>query len=117
MSCLFHSISHFLTENSNTIREQICDYLQNNGDIMDGINTKTVLQFEEPNYINQMRKTSTQGGAIEIQCACNIWKLRILVENIRHGVNEKIEFLPICGNHEKTIALKWDGGHYIPATC
>jgi len=60
-----------------------------------------------------MRKQSTWGGAIEIQCACNIWKIRILVEDKRHKKKHNvIEFLPINNAYNKTIKLKWSGGHY-----
>ena len=117
MSCLFNSMSHFLPESSSRIRQMICDYLQNGGKIMDGIDTKTILRFEKPNYIARMRQSSTWGGAIEIQAACNIWKLRILVNDIRLRSRDPkiIEFLPVTNNFTKTIKLNWNGGHYTPA--
>jgi hypothetical protein len=115
MSCLFNSISFHISEPSNTIRNKICDYLKQNKKIMDGISTKDVLKFESSNYITEMRKSTTWGGAIEIQCACNIWKVRIIVEDIRKKKNIKIiEFLPSNSTYTKTINLKWSGGHYEP---
>ena len=75
MSCLFNSLNYFVKEGSLEIRQKICDYLQENKPIIDGLETSTVLMFENPNindYITKMRLTSTWGGAIEIQCACNI---------------------------------------------
>ena len=36
MSCLFNSLSHFIGEPSNEIRQKICDYLQENKPILDG---------------------------------------------------------------------------------
>ena len=50
MSCLFNSMSYFLKEDSNIIRQKICDYLENNDKIMDGIETKEILSMDSNNY-------------------------------------------------------------------
>ena len=133
MSCLFNSMSHFIKEDGgpHAIRQRICDYLQNNLPILDGMETRDILQLEAPSYehyISNMRKSSTWGGAIEIQCACNIWNARIIVHDIRNGnrnngnnnnnKNNKIEFLPLRAVHSTLIKLdfelEWSGGHYEP---
>ena len=114
MSCLFNSLSYFIKENSYDIRQQICNYLEENKPIIDGLDTKFILDLENPNYIQSMRSTHTWGGAIEIQAACNIWKLKIIVRNYRNRNNKNIEFLPLCTEFEKTIELYWTGGHYEP---
>lgn len=116
MSCLFNSLSYFLNENAYNIRQKICDYLQNNEPIIEGLDTKFILDLENPNYIENMRCTQTWGGAIEIQTACNIWNTRIFVKNIRDNINKDIEFLPINKNSEynNSIFLEWSGGHYEP---
>ena len=123
MSCLFNSLSYFLNQNSYEIRQTICNYLQNNGNIMDGLETKDILEILEieeggNNYINNMRSPSTWGGAVEIQSACNIWNLKIIVKNIRdidrNSSNSLIEFIPLHNNINKTIYLEWSGGHYEP---
>jgi hypothetical protein len=49
MSCLFNSLSFFLNEDSYTIRQKICDYLLNNGKIMDGLDTSFILNLESNN--------------------------------------------------------------------
>ena len=119
MSCLFNSLQYFINVDSYHIRQMICDYLENNGKIIDGLDTKDVLAMENTNYISHMRIVSTWGGAIEIQAACNIWKLRVIVRDIRDirdiRIREsEIEFLPISGMIENTIYLEWSGGHYEP---
>jgi OTU-like cysteine protease len=136
MSCLFNSMSHFIKDNGgpHAIRQRICDYLQNNLPILDGMETRDILQLEAPSsehYISNMRKSSTWGGAIEIQCACNIWKACIVVRDIRNcnrnngnnNNNNKIEFLPLHANANANIhpiltqldfELEWSGGHYEP---
>lgn len=116
MSCLFNSINYFIKEGSYEIRQKICDYLEENNPIIDGLDTNNILLFESESseiYISNMRLTTTMGGAIEIQCACNIWNLRINVQNN----NDIIEFIPIeCNNRDdiKTINIYWTGGHYDP---
>ena len=129
MSCLFNSMSHFIKEDwgPHGIRQRICDYLQNNLPILDGMETRDVLQLEAPSsehYISNMRNSSTWGGAIEIQCACNIWNARIIVHDIRNGNrnnnSKKIEFLPLHINIDSIIPplefeLEWSGGHYEPS--
>jgi hypothetical protein len=114
MSCLFNSLSYFINESSYVIRQTICNYLQDNKPIMDGLDTKEILDMENANYVENMRATSTWGGAIEIQVACNIWSLRILVRNYRDSNKKTIEFLPLSGNYDKTIEIYWTGGHYEP---
>lgn len=114
MSCLFNSLSFFLQINSFEIRQKICDYLQNNEKIIDGMETKDILNLENNNYIQSMRNMSTWGGAIEIQSACNIWNLKIIVKNIRDRNKSDIEFIPLHNKIDKIIYLEWSGGHYEP---
>lgn len=130
MSCLFNSMSHFIKEDEgpNGIRQRICDYLEKDLPILEGMETCDVLQLDAPtatHYISKMRKPSTWGGAIEIQCACNIWNARIIVHDIRmrnknnnNNNNNKIEFLPLKSEnalpHSLEFNLEWSGGHYEP---
>lgn len=114
MSCLFNSLSYFIKENSFNIRQQICDYLQQNKPIIEGLETYEILKFENNdinNYISTMRSMSTWGGAIEIQAACNIWNLQI---NVSHNNNKVIEFIPINSIIKESINIYWNGGHYEP---
>ena len=119
MSCLFNSLNHFINFDSYTIRQKICNYLENNQPIIDGIETDLILSLDSSKdaYINNMRSTSTWGGAIEIQAACNLWNLRIIIINIRNAPNTEIEFLPLNNNYTHTIKLSWNGYHYEPISC
>jgi len=122
MSCLFNSLSHFILQTDpQTIRQRICDYLQANSPIIDGMATHDVLQLDSKStdqYISAMRSPCTWGGAIEIQAACNIWNARIVVHDIRSVHVQTIEFLPVSNDTinspDKTFALEWSGGHYEP---
>ena len=113
MSCLYDSISHFLRINSYETRQKICDYLETNPNIIDGLETKTILEIEDPNYIKKMRKTSTWGGALEIKAACNIWRIKIIVY-IDRKHSKKIEFVPTDGRYIGAIEIEWQGNHYVP---
>jgi hypothetical protein len=120
MSCLFNSLSHFIPQTDpQAIRARICDYLQANSPIIDGMATHDVLQLDSLNtsdqYIGAMRMLTTWGGAIEIQAACNIWNARIVVHDIRAGHGRMIEFLPISTVlSDEMFKLEWSGGHYEP---
>lgn len=117
MSCLFNSLSYFIKESSCQIRQKICDYLESNLPIMDGIETSCVLELEHKSassYITSMRSTSTWGGAIEIQAACNIWNICVNVRNDRDHCEKKIQFIPINNHYDRTIDIYWTGGHYEP---
>ena len=117
MSFLFNSLSYFLDENRDNIRQKICDYLQENKKIIDGLETSDVLCFENTDsakYIQNMRSLNTWGGAIEIQVACNIWNMSVIVKNYRNMSNKDIEFIPVNGDCDKTIHIYWTGGHYEP---
>jgi hypothetical protein len=122
-------MSYFIKEERGAIgiRQRICDYLEQNLPILEGMKTHDVLKMEAPSadhYISNMRNTSTWGGAIEIQCACNIWNARIIVHDIRYNNrsdNKCIEFLPLqASTRFENIApiemhLEWSGGHYEPS--
>jgi hypothetical protein len=124
MSCLFNSLSHLLGHDSFKIRQEICDYLEANRPIMEGIETRDILNFERSDYVAAMRSPSTWGGAIEIQAACMIWSVRILVQNRRDAIAgagaggvsvQDIEFLPVgAAPTHGTCVLYWTGGHYEP---
>lgn len=117
MSCLFNSMSHFLPITSVQIRSDICGYLAENRPLIQGIETRQILELDGgTNYITKMRNSNTWGGAIEIQAACNLWGLRIIVRNIcgRVRTRPNIEFVPVSSSIKRTIELEWSGGHYEP---
>ena len=117
MSCLFDSLSYFFKIDSNTIRQKICNYLENNETILDGIETSFILSLDSlspQEYIKEMRLSHTWGGAIEIQSACNLWNIKIIIHNIRNNPNTYIEFLPVKSNYNIEINLSWNGNHYEP---
>lgn len=114
MSCLFHSLGQLLKIPTDTVRQTICDYLEANQPILEGMSTADILAMDRPDYVQQMRNAYAWGGAIEIQAAANLWKARILVDNRRDPNRTVIEFLPISQTQEKTLHIYWTGGHYEP---
>ena len=116
MSCLFEALSSHLDINSDQVRSMICEYLSEQKPILDAMSTCDVMKYESglesSIYISNMRRSTTWGGAIEIQTACNIWGLRVLVDNTRDST--RIEFIPLDNNTGtcKTVRLQWNGSHY-----
>ena len=118
MSCLFDSLHFFIPSLTPLqIRYKICDYLQQNKPVIDGIETSVLLSLDDgtaEQYVWRMRSPSTWGGAIEIQAGCNIWRTSIIVHNRRGHEDSDIEFLPVKGAAQSIVAVRWTGGHYEP---
>ena len=118
MSCLFKSLAFFFKQLDDAeIRSKICSYLERNKPLIEGVDTREILKIEtgsqsSSEYVHSMRRRSTWGGAIEIRAACNIWKVRIIVLNLRDRT--RIEFLPISDTYRATLEISWTGNHYEP---
>ena len=113
MSCLFQALSYFLVYSTDEIRQKICDYLESNQPIMEGLDTKFILELDDINYVQNMRNSSQWGGGIEIQTACNLFDLRIIVHKLI-GDRRTIEFLPVTKRPVYTIEITWNGFHFEP---
>ncbi len=114
MSCLFNSIGRFLNIDGHIIRNIICDYLETNRPILEGIDTKIILETEDTNYIQKMRNPAVFGGANEIRVACILWNLKIVVF-LNNQLSENIEFVPLDGKYKFTIHLWYqNNNHYEP---
>ena len=125
MSCLFNSLSRELqykniySISSYELRQEACNYLHHDFPIISGMSTHELLNITHGNYskyISNMRRDNTWGGAIEIQAICNIFKVRVIVVNIRNRFRNgrEIEFLPVHENYSNTLKITWSGGHYEP---
>jgi hypothetical protein len=115
MSCLFNSIGAFLRIDGFKVRQLICDYLEKNLPIIEDMETKTILDIEDVNYIQKMRDVRVFGGANEIKVACNLWSLKIKVIHGREGNFKEIVFYPLSGCYKYTIHLMYqNSNHYEP---
>ena len=112
MSCLFDSISYFMNINSNELRQHVCNYLESNNPVIDGIETNQILNFDDENYIEKMRINNTWGGAIEISAICNMLNLKIIVKNLQD--NKDIEFKSLNNIVKHIIYISWTGNHFEP---
>ena len=116
MSCLFNSLSHFLKNvNSSQLRQIICKYLKTNPKILDDIPASEITTWENStnlqDYIKKMSLTSTWGGAIEIKCFCELFKVDVKVKH----KNRIISFTPNDKSISKGIAtILYTGNHYEP---
>ncbi len=88
---------------------------------MQDLDLKSIIETENTSlqdYITQMRSNSTWGGAIEIKAFCEIYKVNVLVRNIRNdnrnpNTPDNIEFL--CNEEtNRWVEITWNGGHFEP---
>ncbi len=116
MSCLFDTLSSFVDLSSRELRENICNYLQNNPKLYEDMKAEDYILWNGEGYknikeyIEKMRRTSTWGGAIEIKAFCNMYHIKVIVNGRKKG--ERVEFLPYIKSNSKEIEIQWNGGHY-----
>lgn len=119
MSCLFDSLSHFITNvDSPKMRSMIVNYLSTNPKLMEDNKFSDLLSFgdhpvELNDYIRHMSNTDTWGGAIEIKAFADMFSIRVLINLTTTG--KQIEFLP-KNQYQTTICLLYTGNHYEPVS-
>ena len=116
MSCLFNSLSAFVPDAPQAIRQRICDFLAADPALYDDLSASTAIQIESglplAPYIARMRSPSTWGGAIEIRSFVLLWNNSVKVWDIRQ--RRWIEFPTAKGDVANAFAISWTGGHYEP---
>lgn len=144
MSCLFRALSaHISGVSTDGLRQKICDHLAGDPSIS-GVPvsfwvwadksranedyTAYVGRRHLQQYVNEMRRSNTWGGAIEIISFCHLFRARIRVYDIRrrrgHDISKAIHFEPksadISSDEDVTnwpmYAIEWSGGHYEPVS-
>ena len=122
MSCLFQSLSSFVThQDYSKLRQDICNFLAKNPKLLGDIDLKTIAEIDQTNiedYVKNMRNNATWGGAIEIRAFCEMYKVNVLVKNIRNNSTDEnhpknIQFL--CSDPtSRWVFISWNGGHFEP---
>ena len=112
MSCLFIAFQKFININHEIIRKSICDSLENNLPLMKDLDTKVILESEDPNYIKKMRCINTMGSAIEIQTFCNLYNasIRCYISSDQLTYVDFVTLYP--NNFTKNYRLAWVPHHY-----
>ena len=115
MSCLFNSLSKYVENESmggNELRKIICDFLETNPLLIDDMSAETIINNETnlslADYVNQMRRYDTFGGAIEIRCFTKIFKLNVMVKSLPN--KKDIEFVE--NTNFLWSIISWSGGHF-----
>lgn len=118
MSCLFRSLSYFITNvETEELRNIITDYIEKDPVLIppDG-KLSTYLSIDKKSltdYTSDMRKSGTWGGAIEIRAFCELFQIKVYVLVLRD--QKYIEFVPSHYPDEtKYIKISWNGNHYEP---
>lgn len=110
MSCLFDSIGSLFKINPQHLRQAVCNYLEKNEPLIEGLPTNELLAMINPNYVQMMRNDNTWGGGIEIKAMCNMLITNI---NVHTSGGNVIEFL--CEpKSRRTVRIQWNGYHYTP---
>lgn len=118
MSCLFRSLSYYLKGiDERKLREQICNYLEENPPLMDDLKLDEILKSEGnatlDSYIQAMRNEATWGGAIEIKAFCEIFHVGI--EVFVQSSQKSIYFYPSEPRTPPLFArIEWMGVHFEP---
>ena len=113
MSCLFQSLSRFITHGDyRKLRQDICDYLDTNAPLLDDLTIKDIAEFEgmsKDDYIRNMRNDSTWGGAPEIRAFCEMYKVSVKVVVL--SSRKIIEFSP-SQKSDIFVMISWNGSHF-----
>jgi hypothetical protein len=127
MSCLFEALAAGIPgQNSAILREKICDYLESNLPLIEGLDTASVLLLEsielhglQNSYIPKMRLHSTWGGGVEIAAFCRIFPASVTVETLGIPGNQQtlcpMHFV-FCSHPQWNLTLNWRDNHYTLST-
>jgi hypothetical protein len=115
MSCLFHSLSAFVSHHDyRKLRQDICNYLESNQPLLDDLTIKEIAELEglsKEQYIENMRSDNTWGGAPEIRSFCEMYNVGVKVLVI--GTGKLIEFKP-TNESNVFVVISWTGNHFEP---
>ena len=118
MSCLFDSLSYFISNlNGAQLRKEITDFIQQDPIMIEpNVRLSSLLESDHisiHNYVQEMRQTSTWGSAIEIKAFCEMFQVEVHVELLHE--KRTVEFIPkVNQNHNKYIKICWNGNHFTP---
>ena len=114
MSCLFNSLGSLIHKDAQSLRANICNYIAQNKELMEGVNAQEVVTWENgqslDQYVQGMRSPATWGGAIEISAFVNMYCVPVTVLDLR--TSKKIHFVPKRRTRKKALCLTWNGAHY-----
>ena len=113
MSCLFVSLSKLYGSNERKLREEICNFMIKDPTVCSDLKVSDfVLDFKDlKSYVNNMRRSSSMGGAIEIQSFCEMKNVSVIVKERSNG--RMIEFIPSKFNGIVLI-IERKNKHYEP---
>jgi hypothetical protein len=119
MSCLFQSLSYFMIKNEpEMLRQEICNFLESNPNLVDDLSLDQIMSIDgvtKEQYISEMRKNSTWGGAIEIKAFCDMYHINVEVI-VLNSDNKRIFFEPNIKPCNKLLRISWNGNHFEPFT-
>jgi hypothetical protein len=120
MSCLFNSLGKLTNQDPDALRNQICNYIARNPQLIEGVNSDDIVQWESglnlDRYVFEMRKSSTWGGAIELKAFADLFGISVHVVDVRDHPSRVIKIEPSqTTTHSCHLVLNWSGNHYSPS--
>ena len=116
MSCLFDSLSYYVTNmNGKKLRKIIVGFLHEDPILIEpDVRLSKILETENnhvASYVSKMKSDHVWGGAIEIKAFCEKFGISVYVYVLSN--NDIIKFVPSQQKFEKKyIKLTWNGTHY-----
>jgi len=115
MSCLFISLAPSVNLDHIVLRKNIVDFLETNPVLLDNVKASDIIFWTEKQefkgYLNNMNKSSTWGGAIEIRAFCELYTLNVCVHVQYTG---KFFMVYSSKSSNKTVHINYTGSHYTP---
>jgi hypothetical protein len=107
MSCLFNSLSTFVSVSPEKLREDICNFIEANSKaLLPGLDEKVLLGSDLKKYVAAMRQPGTWGGAIEIQAFCQMYNAEVRVTNIRGSDAPRRKHVQVTTRNGRVIVLQ-----------
>lgn len=119
MSCLFISLGYFMLDRDpDRLRQDICDYLESNPKLYDDtLDLESITQLDgitKEQYLQNMRRSQTWGGAVEIKAFCDLYEIDVEVSVIGNG--KTVLFKSGKPHRNGLIKIYWTGNHFEPIT-
>jgi len=117
MSCLFNSLARLVQQDPSKLRSDICEFLASNPAMIDDIKADSIVNWENgqtmDDYIRDMRKSQTWGGAIELKAFTQMTGYGVVVVDVHSG--KYIEFVaPQAVQRPQRLYVTYTGNHYEP---
>lgn len=121
MSCLFASLGQLTSTDTDFLRQEICNYIAQNPELIEGVDSNHIIQWESglqlDEYVSRMRHSHVWGGALELKAFVDMTGIPVHVVDVRTHPSHVIKFEPSESTLKEDcrLILNWSGSHYSPS--